>query len=245
MASAEEPTSEDEERELSKLSVRIATGLLARSQEKTDVVLDSASKVLRLDGQHVLASDLRPGDQLVTLDHGSLTLVASEIVTARLSGSVELTLDRPAVAVFVATQPASSWTTLLLPSGLICLPELDDGKLASAGSRGHAGGGACLPCVFYLNRGCRDGILCSLCHFPHHELSRSAMQKRVRKQGRVPVRNHLRHVMSARSIATLRDIFNDLLRDTPEEDHQDIALSEAEMEQIQDCVAWHSDDSWA
>mmetsp|Transcript_65411 Transcript_65411/g.141318 ORF Transcript_65411/g.141318 Transcript_65411/m.141318 type:complete len:297 (+) Transcript_65411:92-982(+) len=62
-------------------------------------------------------------------------------------------------------------------------PRQEDGALLSLGSRQHDIG-ECTPCKFFRSkRGCRDGALCKLCHFPHTELSRSATRRAVRRKG--------------------------------------------------------------
>lgn len=51
----------------------------------------------------------------------------------------------------------------------------------SVGSRDH-GRGQCIPCKFlFTPRGCRDGLLCDRCHFPHPEMTRSARRKNIRR----------------------------------------------------------------
>jgi len=62
-------------------------------------------------------------------------------------------------------------------------PKGPSGGFLSLGSRLHEGG-ACTPCKFFRStRGCRDGALCRLCHYPHEGETRSALRRAVRRNG--------------------------------------------------------------
>jgi len=71
------------------------------------------------------------------------------------------------------------------PVVLSLLPLLgtaQDDELPSKGSKSHGKG--CTPCKFYRGRrGCRDGTDCTLCHFPHEEMTYSAIRRAVRQHG--------------------------------------------------------------
>lgn len=78
-----------------------------------------------------------------------------------------------------------------------------DGHLPSSGSHSHCAG-TCTPCKFFRSqRGCKHGTLCELCHFPHGELTLSAIRKSQKRAGlkkrdsqflRIPVECTLTHV---------------------------------------------------
>lgn len=54
--------------------------------------------------------------------------------------------------------------------------------LPSKGSRHHCHG-TCTPCKFFRgHRGCLDGENCELCHFPHEELTYSAIRRNLKKK---------------------------------------------------------------
>jgi len=44
--------------------------------------------------------------------------------------------------------------------------------------------GECTPCKFFRSRrGCRDGLQCTLCHFPHSNMTYSSIKRAVRQTG--------------------------------------------------------------
>jgi len=56
-------------------------------------------------------------------------------------------------------------------------PRGPDGEWLSFGSRLHLQN-RCTPCKFFRGRrGCRDGVQCKMCHFPHEELTYSGIRK--------------------------------------------------------------------
>mmetsp|Transcript_20330 Transcript_20330/g.57205 ORF Transcript_20330/g.57205 Transcript_20330/m.57205 type:complete len:291 (+) Transcript_20330:51-923(+) len=62
-------------------------------------------------------------------------------------------------------------------------PKGPSGGFLSLGSRLHEDA-ACTPCKFFRStRGCRDGALCKLCHYPHEGETRSAIRRAVRRTG--------------------------------------------------------------
>jgi len=64
-----------------------------------------------------------------------------------------------------------------------CIPSDDQGRLTSLGSVLHAGG-ECTACVFALtDQGCKHGVLCTFCHFPH-ERRKAKNNKRPSKDKR-------------------------------------------------------------
>lgn len=70
----------------------------------------------------------------------------------------------------------------------------------SIGSCTHARG-ECTPCKFACSqRGCRDGPLCGLCHFPHQEMSRSAKRTQIKKATRARNSNQSSILQSLRDI---------------------------------------------
>mmetsp|Transcript_96460 Transcript_96460/g.201537 ORF Transcript_96460/g.201537 Transcript_96460/m.201537 type:complete len:265 (-) Transcript_96460:112-906(-) len=55
--------------------------------------------------------------------------------------------------------------------------------LPSLGAAKHECG-ECTPCKFFRGkRGCKDGINCILCHYPHEELTYSGVRRAMRKRG--------------------------------------------------------------
>eukprot|EP00928_Gymnodinium_smaydae_P095767 TRINITY_DN8296_c1_g1_i1.p1 TRINITY_DN8296_c1_g1~~TRINITY_DN8296_c1_g1_i1.p1 ORF type:complete len:368 (+),score=36.04 TRINITY_DN8296_c1_g1_i1:82-1104(+) len=59
--------------------------------------------------------------------------------------------------------------------------DLDSGSLLSAGAVWHAGG-RCVPCKFFRSKaGCKSGLDCEFCHYPHQELSRSQLRSRFKR----------------------------------------------------------------
>mmetsp|Transcript_50532 Transcript_50532/g.144432 ORF Transcript_50532/g.144432 Transcript_50532/m.144432 type:complete len:299 (+) Transcript_50532:115-1011(+) len=67
-------------------------------------------------------------------------------------------------------------------------PRFADGSFMSLGSRLHDTE-ECTPCKFVrAPRGCRDGALCKLCHYPHEELTRSGV-RRAQKRSGIEARN--------------------------------------------------------
>eukprot|EP00413_Alexandrium_margalefii_P026630 CAMPEP_0204560256 /NCGR_PEP_ID=MMETSP0661-20131031/32512_1 /ASSEMBLY_ACC=CAM_ASM_000606 /TAXON_ID=109239 /ORGANISM="Alexandrium margalefi, Strain AMGDE01CS-322" /LENGTH=300 /DNA_ID=CAMNT_0051567567 /DNA_START=86 /DNA_END=988 /DNA_ORIENTATION=- len=73
--------------------------------------------------------------------------------------------------------------------GLLSLSTMKDcpkdttGTFLSLGSRLHEAA-ACTPCKFQRSlRGCRDGALCKLCHYPHESETRSQVRRAVRRSG--------------------------------------------------------------
>merc|ERR1719350_2430871 len=51
----------------------------------------------------------------------------------------------------------------------------------SIGSAGHCAG-TCTPCKFHRSRrGCHMGTQCNLCHYPHEELTHSAIRRAMRR----------------------------------------------------------------
>eukprot|EP00928_Gymnodinium_smaydae_P095770 TRINITY_DN8296_c1_g3_i2.p1 TRINITY_DN8296_c1_g3~~TRINITY_DN8296_c1_g3_i2.p1 ORF type:complete len:333 (+),score=19.47 TRINITY_DN8296_c1_g3_i2:72-1001(+) len=55
------------------------------------------------------------------------------------------------------------------------------GSLVSAGAVWHAGG-RCVPCKFFRSKvGCKSGLNCEFCHYPHKELSRSQLRVRFKR----------------------------------------------------------------
>eukprot|EP00928_Gymnodinium_smaydae_P095769 TRINITY_DN8296_c1_g3_i1.p1 TRINITY_DN8296_c1_g3~~TRINITY_DN8296_c1_g3_i1.p1 ORF type:complete len:334 (+),score=29.32 TRINITY_DN8296_c1_g3_i1:76-1002(+) len=55
------------------------------------------------------------------------------------------------------------------------------GSLVSAGAVWHAGG-RCVPCKFFRSKvGCKSGLNCEFCHYPHKELSRSQLRSRFKR----------------------------------------------------------------
>lgn len=58
------------------------------------------------------------------------------------------------------------------------------GRLLSIGSASHGVSG-CVACKHHgTPRGCRDGVLCLDCHFPHEEMTRSERRRRVSRRGK-------------------------------------------------------------
>lgn len=79
--------------------------------------------------------------------------------------------------------PRGSRSCVLPLELLRMLPRDVTGHVLSKGSCSHAAA-ACVPCKFHCTeRGCKDGVLCGLCHFPHPELTRAAKRALVRKAG--------------------------------------------------------------
>lgn len=71
-------------------------------------------------------------------------------------------------------------------SSIVSCPRGPDGLRTSLGSLPHACGEVCLPCKFFSStRGCHDGVLCGLCHFPHPEITRSGARSRIRRATRI------------------------------------------------------------
>ncbi|CAK0827613.1 unnamed protein product [Prorocentrum cordatum] len=67
-------------------------------------------------------------------------------------------------------------------SAILQCPRDGEGKFLSLGAAKHAVG-KCTPCKFAVSkRGCKDGILCKLCHATH-ELTRSGMRRVARRNG--------------------------------------------------------------
>jgi len=59
----------------------------------------------------------------------------------------------------------------------------EDGGLLSLGAAMHSTG-ECTPCKFVRSRrGCKDGVLCKLCHASHDELTRSGIRRVARRKG--------------------------------------------------------------
>eukprot|EP00928_Gymnodinium_smaydae_P095774 TRINITY_DN8296_c1_g7_i1.p1 TRINITY_DN8296_c1_g7~~TRINITY_DN8296_c1_g7_i1.p1 ORF type:complete len:348 (+),score=31.17 TRINITY_DN8296_c1_g7_i1:54-1046(+) len=55
------------------------------------------------------------------------------------------------------------------------------GSLVNAGAVWHAGG-RCIPCKFFRSKnGCKGGLSCEFCHYPHQELSRSQLRNRFKR----------------------------------------------------------------
>jgi hypothetical protein len=66
-------------------------------------------------------------------------------------------------------------------SALLGVPKCDSGKWISMGSQYHGQGG-CLPCKYHRSpKGCKDGVLCHLCHFEHAELSRHSVRVMMKR----------------------------------------------------------------
>mmetsp|Transcript_49608 Transcript_49608/g.160378 ORF Transcript_49608/g.160378 Transcript_49608/m.160378 type:complete len:235 (-) Transcript_49608:119-823(-) len=64
--------------------------------------------------------------------------------------------------------------------------------------------GRCTPCKFYRSRrGCRDGIECTLCHYPHEEMTYSEVRKAVKERGPANRRVLREHGFLRMSIADL------------------------------------------
>jgi len=61
--------------------------------------------------------------------------------------------------------------------------EVEPPTTLSLGSQHHHSGN-CTPCKFFRGRrGCREGANCNLCHFPHEEMTYSAIRRAVRIAG--------------------------------------------------------------
>mmetsp|Transcript_1141 Transcript_1141/g.3682 ORF Transcript_1141/g.3682 Transcript_1141/m.3682 type:complete len:307 (+) Transcript_1141:82-1002(+) len=72
---------------------------------------------------------------------------------------------------------------LLSLTTMMDCPKGPTGEFLSLGSRLHDDA-ACTPCKFFRSaRGCRDGALCKLCHYPHEGETRSAVRRAVRRSG--------------------------------------------------------------
>jgi hypothetical protein len=62
----------------------------------------------------------------------------------------------------------------------MALQQHDEELTYSVGSVGHHAG-KCTPCKFHRSkRGCRAGLTCNLCHFPHEDLTHSAIRRAMR-----------------------------------------------------------------
>jgi len=70
---------------------------------------------------------------------------------------------------------------------VIALSQVQDlvvGALPSIGSAHHPG--ACFPCKYFgTARGCRDGKLCTDCHYMHLEVTHSERRRRARQRGKL------------------------------------------------------------
>lgn len=68
-------------------------------------------------------------------------------------------------------------------STILQCPRDESGAPLSLGASLHALG-ECTPCKFARSaRGCKDGMLCKLCHHTHDELTRSGLRRRARRNG--------------------------------------------------------------
>jgi hypothetical protein len=68
-------------------------------------------------------------------------------------------------------------------STLMDCPADESGNLLSLGSSQHDSGN-CTPCKFTRSaRGCKDGVLCKLCHADHYDLTRSGVRRAARFRG--------------------------------------------------------------
>mmetsp|Transcript_56437 Transcript_56437/g.120061 ORF Transcript_56437/g.120061 Transcript_56437/m.120061 type:complete len:464 (-) Transcript_56437:56-1447(-) len=80
--------------------------------------------------------------------------------------------------------PDKVYTTLPLRGWVRCSEYVGElYPLMSIGSQLHCHG-RCTPCKFYRShRGCNDGQLCTLCHYPHWEMSYSEIRRAVKETG--------------------------------------------------------------
>eukprot|EP00928_Gymnodinium_smaydae_P018508 TRINITY_DN17041_c0_g1_i1.p1 TRINITY_DN17041_c0_g1~~TRINITY_DN17041_c0_g1_i1.p1 ORF type:complete len:365 (+),score=39.43 TRINITY_DN17041_c0_g1_i1:54-1148(+) len=63
----------------------------------------------------------------------------------------------------------------------LAVSEEVSGSLTNAGAVWHAGG-RCIPCKFFRSKsGCKGGLNCEFCHYPHQELSRSQLRSRFKQ----------------------------------------------------------------
>lgn len=93
----------------------------------------------------------------------------------RSSVASQSSAESPKIRVGTQRMPGS-----LALSRVMKAPRGEDGKLLSVGSKSHASG-CCVPCKFMkVKRGCRDGVLCNNCHFPHVDVGRAARRRRGR-----------------------------------------------------------------
>jgi len=74
------------------------------------------------------------------------------------------------------------------------IPRNDSGELASVGSINHFDG-MCSPCLFWFRKVCKNGLICSYCHFKHD----GQKKKRIRpsKKTRAQRRGRSEHADSA------------------------------------------------
>lgn len=137
-----------------------------------------------LDGVKVLVMNLVTGD-----------MQAANVSVVQSMQGVGLLFEQRGLAIFAQVRqpqlPHLPDECCVLPLLLLrSLPHDASDRILSLGSREHMQNSAaeahqgCVPCKFHCtSRGCKDGILCGLCHFPHDELTRSAKRSMLRRIG--------------------------------------------------------------
>ncbi|CAK0832507.1 unnamed protein product [Prorocentrum cordatum] len=112
------------------------------------------------------------------LDHGS----RASVVSSLRDSSATLTDDSAGLPTRTIIGRSAMPEKIALSTIVQC-PRGDDGTALSLGAGLHALG-ECTPCKFTRSRrGCKDGVLCRLCHASHDEMSRSGIRRRARRNG--------------------------------------------------------------
>ncbi len=155
--------------------------------ERETVNLNGDARVLLQFGELVDAGRLAVEEHVLAVDVISREMKSAQVVSVRtVAGAqlVKIELDQAGLAIF-SDAPDCLKARGLLPVSLLCaLPRDERGRILSLGSRHHnlIGCRCCVPCTFTdTTRGCLQGVLCGLCHFPHSEMTRSAKRALNRK----------------------------------------------------------------
>lgn len=168
--------------------VRRAAGAAAAEQQSL-LVADSKLLVLLASGCLAPVSQVH-GDRLLALNLESREMQLASVSVTVHGEALRLWLGGR-LAVFgnakVDNPLQVDGTCCLLPHELLRrLPQDQHGRFLSKGSCScDELCDSCAPCKFNGTvRGCKDGLLCGLCHFPHTGLTRTAKRAILRKGGR-------------------------------------------------------------
>ncbi len=127
-------------------------------------------------------------DRVLAVDVTSRKVKSAQVVCVRdVVGAplVEIGLDQVGIVIFSDSSECTAAQGLLPISFLQALPRDEQGRILSLGSRSHSSSvpHGCIPCKFACTvRGCHDGVLCGLCHFPHSEMTRLAKRTLIQKR---------------------------------------------------------------
>jgi len=175
------------------------------------IEVDFEAKVLLQSGTLSSIDEFLVGERVLAVDLNAFVLVCVSIksVVRSSQGRIRIGLQENDVAVFVDTAPdllSCHIHRLLAVSLLQGLPCDDAGVFLSLGSSLHkARSKLCIPCKFRgTARGCRDGVLCRLCHFPHQELSRTAKRTLIRRSDLCQSNLSLASAMGAEMLVALK-----------------------------------------